>query len=286
MHPGQLHIRYAIDYLCIFKANTSHMKRSSINLVFMFSLVLAFGGCVTNKKLTYLQYNDRSDQSDFQRQDPMTSVTPPAYKIMPYDVLFIRVITPDPTWSELFNTTAVGQGGALTMESASLVGYPVDREGFIDIPYVGRVKVSDKTVSEIKTDLDDIFSRYLNDAAITVRLVNNYISVIGEVGFPGRYPLTKESINIFEALSMAGDLNDFGNRQKVQLIRPTLYGPMIREFSLNDRSILTSDLYYLMPNDIIYAKPMRGRSFQVNATTLTTLLTALTTTFVIIGYFR
>jgi len=134
--------------------------------------------------------------------------------------------------------------------------------------------------------LDSTFQNYVTDAAITVRLVNNYVSIIGELRSPGRYILTKDRINIFEALSMAHDLSEFGNRQKVQLIRPTPYGPVVKEFSLSDRSILTSEFYYIMPNDIIYVKPVPGRMFAHNTSIYSLLLSTITTALVIISYFR
>ena len=85
---------------------------------------------------------------------------------------------------------------------------------------------------------------------------------------------------------MAVDLSVYSDRQRVQLIRPSPYGPVIKEFSLSDRSILNSEYYYVMPNDIIYAMPMRGRSFQVNSSIYTLFLTSITTALVIISYFR
>ena len=172
------------------------------------------------------------------------------------------------------------------MESASLSGYNVDADGFIEIPYVGRVKVAGRTLAEIKIELDEIFKKYVSDGAITVRMVNNFVSIIGEVGAPGRYPLTKDRLNVFEALSLAGDLNDYSNRQKVQLIRQTPYGPLVKEFSLRDRIILTSEFYYIMPNDIIYIQPMRGRTFQTNSSGYTVFLSTITTFLVIYSFFR
>lgn len=249
-------------------------------------MLLTMSSCVSRKKLTYLQYSDRSQKSDVQAVDLRKSMTPSAYRVMPYDNLYIRVITPDPEWSSLFNIMPVGAGGAVTEESAALFGYPVDAEGYIEIPFVGKVKAGDKTLGEIKTDLDSIFKNYLNDAAITIRLVNNYVSVVGEVSRPGRYLLTKDRVNIFEVLAMAGDLSVFSNRQKVQLIRPTQYGPIIKEFSLGDRSILSSEYYFIMPNDIIYTMPMQGRSFAVNSTIWSLLLSTITSTLGVIAFFR
>jgi len=180
----------------------------------------------------------------------------------------------------------VGAGGAVTEESAALFGYPVDVHGNIEIPFVGQVKAAGKTLSELKVELDSTFKNYVTDAAISIRLVNNYVSLLGEVRAPGRYPLTKDRINIFEALSMASDMSEFSNRQKVQLIRPSPYGPIIKEFSLSDRSILASEFYYILPNDIIYVKPISGRMFAHNTSIYSLLLSTITTALVIISYFR
>lgn len=241
--------------------------------------------CVSKKKLTYLQFSEKSDRIETSNEN-IPTVTPTTYKIMPYDNLFIRVITPDPQWSELFNTMPVGAGGAVTEESAGLFGYPVDGRGFIEIPFVGQVQVGGETLSEIRTSLDSIFKNYVTDASITVRLVNNYVSILGEVRNPGRYRLSKDRVNVLEVIAMAGDLGDFGNRQKIQLIRPSPYGPVIKEFSLGDRSILSSELYYIMPNDIIYAMPMKGRTFQANSSVWQLFLTTITSALGVIGFFR
>jgi polysaccharide export outer membrane protein len=248
------------------------------------SIILIFSSCVSRKKLTYLQYVDKSADYEVSEGGTRISVTPPAYKIMPYDNLYIRVITPDPQWSALFNVD-VGMAG-LTQESAALSGYNVDGDGNIEIPFVGKIEVAGKTLSEVKRNLDSVFKNYVSDAVITVKLVNNYISIIGEVRAPGRYLLTKDRLNIFEALSMAGDMSEYSNRQRVRLIRPSPYGPIIKEFSLADRSILSSEFYYLLPNDIVYTMPMNSKSFQINSSIWTLFLTTVTSALGMIAFFR
>ena len=257
----------------------------SLSLILL-SVLLITGSCISRKKLTYLQYSGKSAGYGVPGEEEMISVTPSAYKIMPFDNLYIRVLTPDPQWSELFNTMPIGVGGTVTEEGAALFGYPVDEEGQIEIPFVGKISVGGKTTSEIKSELETEFGNYLTDFAITVRLVNNFVSILGEVNVPGRYRLTKERINIFEALAMASDMSIYSNRQKVQLIRPSPYGPVIREFSLSDRSILSSDLYYVFPNDMIYVMPIQGRSFQVNASAYSLFFSAISTALVVFGFFR
>lgn len=249
-------------------------------------IILIMSSCVTQKKLTYLKYSKEVDQSVSSESYIQNHVTPSSYKIQPFDNLFIRVLTPDPQWSSLFNIMPVGAGGAVTQESAALFGYPVDIDGKIEIPFVGKIKAAGKTLYEFKIELDSTFKNYVNDAAISVRLVNNYVSLLGEVNQPGRYPLTKDQINIFEALSMASDMREFSNRQRVQLIRPTPYGPVIKELSLSDRSILSSEFYYVMPNDVIYVMPIHGRSFQINSSVWTFFLGTITSALGVLAFFR
>lgn len=262
------------------------MKKRYKILFLVISLILILNSCVTPKKLTYLKDSEGPDKSMMSESNVMIHITPAAYKIMPFDNLYIRVITPDPEWSSVFNIMPVGAGGAVTEESAALFGYPVDDKGYIEIPFVGRVEAGGKTLSELKIQLDSVFKNYLSDAAITIRLVNNYVSVIGEVTRPGRYLLTKDRVNIFEVLSMAGDMNEFSNRQKVHMIRPSPYGPVMKEFSLADRSILSSELYYVMPNDIIYTLPTRGRSFRINSSVWTLFLSTITSALGVLAFFR
>lgn len=231
--------------------------------------------CVTNRKITYLQNNNL-------RSDTTISITPPDYKVIPYDNLFIRVVTPDPKWSVMFNSLPISSTGLnVTEQSADLVSYPVDGQGTINIPYAGRILVSGKTMSAITTQIELALKDYIADASISVKMINNYVSLLGEVKKPGRYPIYKDRLNIFQALALGGDLTDFSNRQKIQIIRQTVKGTVIKEYSLNDRSILTSDFFYVMPNDVIYAKPIKGKFFQMNSFPYGVLLSTITT-FVLI----
>lgn len=267
--------------------------RKNVGIIASILLTVIFMSCVSQKNLTYLNYLSEIDKSIINKVDDRITVTPILYRINPYDIVYINVVTPDPQWSVLFNAVSASEGGTLTEESATLLGYPVDEKGNIELPFVGLLHVGGKTLAEVKTDVDSTLKNYVTDASITVKLVNNFVSIIGEVNSPGRYPLTKYRINIFEALSMAGDLSFYSNRQKVQLIRPSENGPILYEFSLKDRSILLSELYYIMPNDILYVRPLKSRSFQINSSTyslvlssVATILTSITTLFVIFGYNR
>lgn len=226
-----------------------NINRAAILVFFLVSV-----SCVTSRKLTYLQNEEALS-------DSTVSATPHNYKVIPYDNLYIKVVTPDPKWSAMFNALPVSTTGLnVSEQSADLVSYLVDGEGMIRIPYAGKISVLGKTLDEITSDVDKALKDYIADASITVKMINNYVSLIGEVKKPGRYPIYKDRMNIFQALALGGDLTDFSNRQKIQIIRQTVKGIVVKEYSLNDRTILTSEFFYVMPNDVIYAKPMRGNN--------------------------
>jgi polysaccharide biosynthesis/export protein len=238
-------------------------------LIFLIGLMTT--SCITSEKLTYLQYTTPPS-------DTVMSVQPDAYRIQPFDNLFIRVVTPDPQWSQMFNTIETSSSSSsLTEQSADLISYSVDKEGNIEVPFAGKVQVAGKTLPIIKKELEELLKSYVTDASVTVKMINNYISVLGEVSKPGRYQIYKDRMNIFQALAMAGDLGEYSNRQKIQIIRQVPGGNSVKEFSLTDRSILSSEFFYVMPNDVIYAEPLKGRFFQMNAFPYGVILSAITT---------
>ena len=227
--------------------------------------------CVTHRKLTYLQYTGSP-------ADTTISAQIAEYKIQPYDNLFIRVVTPDPKWSEMFNTMQVSASGTtISEQSADMISYSVDGEGNIELPYTGKFQVARKTIGVIKTEIGNGLRAYVTDAAVTVKMINNYVSVLGEVRQPGRFQIYKEKLNIFQAIAMAGDLGEYGNRQRVQVIRQVEGKPVVSEFSLTDRKILFSEFYYVMPNDVIYVMPLKGRFFQMNSFPYTLIISTITT---------
>jgi polysaccharide biosynthesis/export protein len=239
-------------------------------------MALTLTSCVTNKKLTYLQYSHGQENRMVKPDNPAE------YTILPYDNLFIKVVTPDPQWSAMFNTMPVSSSSiTVTEQSADLVSYSVDGAGYISLPYAGKIKVAGKTLAMITDEVDKALKSYIADASVTVKMINNYVSLIGEFQRPGRFQLYKERMNIFQALAMGGDLTAFGDRQKIQVIRQTNEGNIIKEFTLTDRSIMASEFFYVMPNDVIYAMPMKGKFFKMNEFPYTVILSTITT-FVLI----
>ena len=96
------------------------------------------------------------------------------------------------------------------------------------------------------------------------------------MNLPGRYPVYKDNITIFEAIAMAGDITDYGNLTKVKLIRSHKNKKQIHYIDLTDKTILSSEYYYLRNEDLIYIQPLKFKGLktsqsQVVLSTLTTI---------------
>jgi polysaccharide biosynthesis/export protein len=236
--------------------------------------------CITNKKLTYLQQEGTP-------VDTIKSITPADYKIQPFDNLFIRVVTPDPQLSAMFNTMPSNSPSIGTSEmSVDMLSYPVEADGAIQLPYAGRVVVGGLTLAAATIEVEKALKSYIADASVSVKMVNNYVSLIGEVQRPGRYPIYKSRMSIFQALALAGDLNQFSNRKRVQLIRETSSGTVMKEFNLTDRSIMASEYYYVMPNDVIYVQPIRGKFFRMDVFPYAIILSTITTFVLVLNVLK
>jgi polysaccharide export outer membrane protein len=150
------------------------------------------------------------------------------------------------------------------------------KHGSVDIPYVGSIFVAGKTLAEAKSDIEIVLKEYVSDAAITVKLINNIITVLGEVREPGVFPIYKDRLNLFQALALAGDVSDFGNRYEITIVRQTTDGSIVRELDITDKNIINSEFYYIMPNDVIYVKPIKRKFFGMTSYPYGMFLTMVT----------
>ena len=232
------------------------MKKNSCFILVL--LVALMTSCSAPKNVAYLWNSNDVDLSQSQYLYDA--------KIMPKDILTITVNTVNPEAAAPFNlvvSTALNNNGQIGNQRA-LQTYLVDNEGGIDFPVIGYIKVGGLTKRECEKLIHDKVKPYLNAAenpVVTVRMSSYSISVLGEVNKPGSYQVSREKINILEALAQAGDLTIYGVRERVKLIREDAQGhKQIHTVNLNDANILTSPYYYLQQNDILYVEPNKVKA--------------------------
>ena len=172
------------------------------------------------------------------------------------DQLSISVFSDNAAASAPFNTGSVssGVGGAATQSSGavSMGTYEVDKDGNIFFPVLGLLHIETLTKEGISNLLDSkLKGTYLTNPYYVIRFQNLKFTVFGEVGSPGVYPLTRNNLNIFEALTYAGDLSMFGKRHNILVIRENDGKREFGRIDITKPDVFNSPYYYLQQNDMI-----------------------------------
>jgi polysaccharide export outer membrane protein len=250
-------------------------------LIFAVATLMILSSCVTQRRVEYLQDRDKNIKS-FKEADYSD------YKLKPNDELYIQINSLDEAAANVFSAGKEQAYYVGTMQpyGASLMSYSIDKDGYLLLPIIGKVLVKDKTVSEVSTILKDSLNHVLNQPIVSVKLVNRYVSVLGEVKNPGHFSYSQDKLTIYDALGLAGDITDYGNRDNVILIR-NINGENIRiNVDITKSEVLSSDYYNLRPNDIVYVKPLRNKFWGMRQFPFTILLSTLTTALLFYSIFK
>jgi polysaccharide biosynthesis/export protein len=253
----------------------------NIGSVGIVTIFIILSSCVTQRDLEYLQ-NENKDLKAFNEADY------PDYRLKPNDELYIEISSTDESVAGVFSNTREQSiyVGSLQPYGASLLSYTVDKEGYLMIPVIGNIFVKDKSLPEVTIILKDSLTHVLNQPIVTLKLVNRYVSVLGEVRNPGHFPYSQNKLSIYDALALAGDVTVYGNRKEVILVRNE-NGENIRiSLDLNRSDILASGYYNLRPNDIVYVKPMPKRFWGMDQFPYAVVLSTITTILLIFSVLK
>ena len=258
-------------------------KRIGTFPIIILIITLLFSSCVTQRDLEYLRVKDKNDEV-FKTFD---DAEVPDYKLKPNDELYIQIKSLDDPSTNVFQQGGNQQSdyfsSSITPYSASLMSHTIDKSGNIQMPVIGNVLVEDRTVPEVMNILLDSLNHILSKPTVTVKLVNRYVSVFGEVKNPGHFPYAQERLTIYDALGLAGDINVYGDRNEVILARNENGKNLRIGIDLTSSEIMASEYYYIRPNDMIYIKPMKKRFWGFSEFPWTILLGSITTGVLMYG---
>lgn len=222
------------------------------------TISLLITSCITPKKTNYLQnrsyripkYNDSIGYED--------------YKLIKGDRIYVRLISTDKKMNSIFNGSTQ-MGSTSSSENADLFTYLVKDDGTVELPLIGKVSVIGKTLRESKNVIQTSLTSLLNDKfTVDVTISQRFFSVIGSQS-NNKYPIIKEKMTIFQALAVAGDIDDFGDRSKIKIIREVSGSPKVITFDIRSKDIINSEYYYIQPNDVIYIQDVKERFFSVTS---------------------
>ena len=210
-------------------------------------IILLLTSCGGGKDVVYF-----NDVADFE-----TIVSNEEYetKFKTDDLVGIHVSTLDAEASAPFNLIRGRQEGGFQAEQ---VDYLVDKDGEIDFPVIGKVKIAGLSPKETSELIRTRLSEYLVNPIINVRLKNFTVSVLGAVNRPGTFKVGEEKLSIMEAIGLAGDINIKGRRDNVQVQRDFGGTRVFYHLDLTSKSALNSPGFFLSQNDVVYVEPNKS----------------------------
>ncbi|MFD0750759.1 polysaccharide biosynthesis/export family protein [Mucilaginibacter calamicampi] len=242
--------------------------------LFSFIVITMFLGsllssCISGKQLAY--FNNI-------KNDSVSTIEPTNFQtvISKNDILQIDISTPDPVTTARFNTT--GTNGRTE--------YLVDETGVIKLPYVGAIKAEGLNKKQLADFITNalVKGEYAKEPVVSVRVINYFVTVLGEVVRPGNVPVPNERITLPEALAAAGDLTAYGRRNDVLLVREANGKRIYKHIDLNKGQMFDPDVYNLQNQDKIYVSPSRNRAASVDRTGQLVSIVASVVSLVLVVY--
>jgi polysaccharide export outer membrane protein len=263
------------------------MAKYKINILWiLLSGIFILSSCVSNKKYIYLQ-----DKGNIKADSNGTmAVQEYAYKLQKGDILYVALSTDDDRLNKIFVPPSSGtmqQGVGVAGTQFYFTGFTINSDGEMELPYVGKIKLVNKTIDQAKNTLEESLRKYFKIFFLQLKVAEFKFSVLGYVNNPGQFFFQQNKVNIMEAIAQAGELQSLAKRMEIQLYRQYPGGVKMHMIDLTDRSIINSSLWYIQPNDVLYVQPLKVRSigdlsslqssFAVIAPLLSSLLLVLNT---------
>lgn len=241
----------------------------------LFTALLLAASCTSQKKLAYLNNLPEPGGESIFTQDI------PDYKIQPRDILYvtIKAMAPDGTIKDFLTS---GSNGGINLgqgdSGGALYGYNVDPDGYVVIPGIGKIKANGLTLEEIRNIVQGLAGKVYKNSTVECKLLSFKFTVIGEVKTPGAYINYNNYLTVLEAIGRAGGVGDYGDRSRVLVVRPIDKGTKTFRISLQDKNILSSEAYFLLPNDVVIVEPLKQKIFNLNVPTISFILSMATST--------
>lgn len=176
----------------------------------------------------------------------------PTYAVNPGDVLAVSIWEANPAL--LFGTSPAlsALAGSSSSKNSSLPDQMVGADGFITVPFAGRIRVAGKTIPNIESEIVSSLQGKANSPQVIVQMTKgntSNVTVVGEVGKSDLVPLTPKGERLLDVIALAGGVKQAVNKITLQISRQGLVKTMSLDRVIQD----PTQNIRLNPGDVITA---------------------------------
>lgn len=223
---------------------------------------LLLASCNTAYKMSYFQ--------DMAYNTAYPAKPAPELLVQKGDLLDIQILSPSPELTAPFQLSA----GSADESRKAFDLYTVDRDGEIDFPVLGTLKVEGCTLKQVQEAITDGIqaSGYIKSPTVRVHLANFKVTVVGNAGNT-EIAVEESSINVLQVIARSGGTKGNNNIKEVTVIRTADGIRTAHKVNLNSKDLFDSPVFYLQPGDVVYIKP-QGAQLSASGQTAMTFVSA------------
>lgn len=192
------------------------------------------------------------------------------YRIASTDAIQFKVFANDG-----FKLVDMSNSGNVT-NSGAVIEETVDKDGYLKLPLLGKIKVIGLTIREAQSMLEKEYETFYVKPFVQLKVVNKRVIVFpGSAGAARVVPIVNNNTTVFEAIALAGGITEDGKAYRIKLIRRTNDKPEVYLIDLSKIEGIAAGNITVLANDIIHVET-RPRIAQKALQEITPYLTLLT----------
>jgi polysaccharide export outer membrane protein len=175
-----------------------------------------------------------------------------SYLVNPGDIIEVSIWEASPAMLFGVAPAAAAFSASSGSKASTLPEQMVGADGYINVPFAGRIKVAGKNLQKIETDIVKALEGKANYPQVIVRMTRNTtsnVTVVGEVTQSALLPITPRGERLLDAIAAAGGVKQPVNKITLQLSR----GQVVRDIALEKVIQDPKQNIKLYPGDVVTA---------------------------------